>query len=91
MKIAINYKDRQLAFTAQNKTAKIKGEGIKDLLLLVSKSADKISRIELTGESRSYTFTRQVYLLVNLLKFLSGCSLEINGRAVRGQPRPVYK
>ncbi|MDH4359072.1 MAG: hypothetical protein OEV37_04040 [Candidatus Berkelbacteria bacterium] len=82
MEIAINYEDRDLAFTVQNKTAKVKGEGAKDLLLLVGKSRDKISKIKLTGESRSYTFTRQVYLLVNLLRFLSECSLKVNGREI---------
>jgi len=54
-----------------------RGEGIERLLTLLEKNQEPITAVNLKGQSPSYTFSRQVYLLVNLLRRLSGCSQEV--------------
>ncbi len=53
------------------------GEGIERLLTLIEANKEPIAAVNLEGQSSSYTFSRQVYLVVNLLRRLSGCSKKV--------------
>lgn len=75
--LIINYQDRDLDFQIKGKE-EVSGQGLKDLISHIS-SNDKIDKIEINGGSGSYTFSRQVYLLVNLLSSLNECPVYVNG------------
>lgn len=90
MKIEINYRDRALEYLIEDGSKKKKGEGVSRLLSEIEKSDKKISRIDLRGKTGSYTFSRQVYLLANILKWLSGAKLYISGKQPCGLALPDY-
>ncbi|MCX6809573.1 MAG: hypothetical protein NTZ65_02390 [Candidatus Berkelbacteria bacterium] len=87
MEIDIFYQNRELTF----KSPKESGEGFEDFLRLISENKDKITCVRLSGESKSYTFTRQVFLLVNLLKNFLDCDLYINSKKIEKEiALPIY-
>ena len=50
----------------------------------------KIKSISLSGQTKSYTFVRQIYLLINMLKSLSQANLFIDGRKINKPAFPDY-
>ena len=70
MVLTIDYHDREVNFTLLSADERFDGSGIPELLALIEKYGTMISRVEVEGSSPSYTFTRQVYLVVNVLKFI---------------------
>jgi hypothetical protein len=74
MDLKINYHDREISYFFGDKS----GSSIDGLLQDVRGA--KIKAIYLEGESPSYTFTRQIYLLVNLLRKVSAANLFLNGQ-----------
>ena len=90
MEIAIKYHDRDLDYLIKDNSKEKCGKGISCLLLEIEKSDKKISRIDLRGETGSYTFSRQVYLLANILKWLSGAELYVSDNKASGLVLPNY-
>lgn len=78
MEIKITYQDRVLKFSSPARS----GEGIDSFLKLVKKNKKKIKALHLSGQSSSFTFTRQVYLLVNLIRYLLDCDLYMDSQKV---------
>jgi len=70
MTLAIRYHDRELDFVFDGGAKVITGEGMEQLLATIKKYGTMVSRVTVEGDSPSYTFTRQVYLAANLLKFI---------------------
>ena len=91
MKIRINYSGKSLKFRLDSKKGASSGEGIATLLKWLERSEEKIASIELNGESQSFTFSRQVYLLANLLSHLSGAPLIINTVEAHKIALPEYE
>ena len=79
MVIDVDFKDRELLF----KSGEFSGDGINELLQFISENSDKVQRVDFKGDSGSYTFSRQVYLLANLLSEISESSITINSREVK--------
>ncbi len=77
-KLIINFKNRDLDFTLSGAKT-IQGSTLKDLICAVG-GGKGIESIELIGQSQSYTFLRQLYLLVNTLVYLNGCLVFLNGK-----------
>jgi len=73
MVINLKMSDHTLKFTLKGQKTR-SGEGIKRLLSLIENNQEPTVAVNLEGQSSSYTFSRQVYLLVNLLRRFSGCS-----------------
>lgn len=77
LQLIINYKDRDLEFLFKG-VRTVKGEGLKNLISKIGMNYT-IDRIDINGGSVSYTFSRQVYLFVNLLANLNRCFVCVNG------------
>jgi hypothetical protein len=90
VKIKISYSGKSLQFRLDSKKGVSSGEGIAALLKRLEKSKEKIASVELSGESQSFTFSRQVYLLANLLSHLSGAPLIISGKRSNAIATPAY-
>ncbi len=90
MEIEINYLDRKFNFVVINAKKKVRGDSIQALLACVEKSPMKIKSISLSGQTKSYTFVRQIYLLINMLKSLSQANLFIDGRKINKPAFPDY-
>ena len=90
MEIEIKYQDRNLDYLIKGGPKNKSGEGIRELLSEIEKSDKKISRISLSGETKSYTFSRQVYLLVNMLKEISDSEIFVNGKKTADFILPTY-
>ena len=92
MTIEINIEAKELSFSATGSSISISGNGMAELLAFIQKYGKMIDRVDLNGRSYSYTFSRQVFLAVNLLKSLTGCLVYYNGKKSRsGLILPVYK
>lgn len=78
--LKINYNNRDLNFSLSGDKV-IGGKGLNDLILAVGEGAT-INKIELSGQSRSYTFLRQLYLFVNSLVEFTGCEVVIEGKTM---------
>jgi len=79
MDVNVIYKNRDLEF----KSGSNSGRGLDGLLEFVKINKDEINVIEIKGESESYTFLRQIYLLANLLSEISGFEVRINGKLIQ--------
>ena len=90
MVININFHDRTLEFKSHGKYA-FRGEGLNELLAKVAKYGKMIDRVEIKGQSKSYTFTRQVYLFANILSLISISQVTVCGKPIRDKMLfPVY-
>ena len=78
MDIKITYQDRELNFSSPAGS----GKGIDSFLKLVKKNKRKIKALHLSGQSHSSIFTRQVYLLVNLTRYLLDCDLYVDSQKI---------
>jgi hypothetical protein len=88
MEIKITYRDRELNFDSPAGC----GQGINSFLQLVKKNKNEIKMLYLSGQSSSFTFSRQVYLLVNLIRYLLDCDLYIDRQKIpKGHlAKPTY-
>lgn len=57
-------------------------ESLDELIKNLNKISENLDKITLEGESESYTFSRQVYLLINLLNQLNPADVEINDKII---------
>lgn len=57
-------------------------ESLDELIKNLSKISENLDKITLEGESESYTFSRQVYLLINLLNQLTSADVEVNDKII---------
>jgi hypothetical protein len=90
MNIQLDYHDRTVRYQIGDGRNAVSGEGIESLLAAAESSKEQIEEIRVSGETKSYTFVRQIYLAANLLSWLSGSKLIIGGRRVRGIAFPKY-
>lgn len=90
MNIRLNYRDRTVCYQIGKGKKAVSGEGIAGLLGAVESSKEQIEEIKVSGETKSYTFVRQIYLAANLLSWLSGSKLIIGGRKAGGIAFPEY-
>ena len=79
MEVKINISDRTLGFKSKAHPQPINGKGLDSFLEFIQKYGKMIDRVDLSGRSPSFTFTRQVFLAVNLLSVFSGCKLYREG------------
>jgi hypothetical protein len=92
MTIEISIKAKELSYKSSDMSKDINGNGMAEFLAFIQKYGKMIDRVDLNGQSYSYTFSRQVFLAVNLLKSLTDCSVYYNGKRSRlGLILPVYK
>jgi len=91
MRIKINYCHRSLKFHLALKQGGFSGKEIPALLKKLERTQEKIERVELDGETESFTFSRQIYLLANLLSRLSGAPLIISGKKTTEPSFPDYR
>ncbi len=92
MTIEINIEAKELSYKASPVSREICGNGMAELLAFIQKYGKMIDRVDLNGQSYSYTFSRQVFLAVNLLKSLTGCLVYYNGKkSGSALVSPVYK
>jgi len=90
MVIKVNFHDRLLQFSSCGKYT-FRGEGLDELLAKISKYGIMISKVEIKGRSKSFTFTRQVYLFANIFSFILDSKVIICGRPIHGKMLfPVY-
>lgn len=89
MEIKVNFKNRDLIYSYGNK----EGKELDSLIEHIGKNKSKIERIEFIGETHSYTFIRQIYLLINILASISDFEIYLNGKKVKQfeQIFPVYR
>lgn len=85
MEVKVRYKQRGLSFTAGDQ----KGDGLDELISFLGKNKDSVSRLEIVGESGSYTSLRQIYLLANMIAALSSIEVYINSQKVEPS-EPVF-
>ena len=85
MEVKVRYKDRELSFTAGDQ----KGDGLDELISYLGKNKDGVSRLEIAGESGSYTFLRQIYLLANMIAALSSIAVYLNSQRVESS-EPIF-
>jgi hypothetical protein len=88
MKIEVTYKNRDLIF----KSPEGSGSGLDKLISFIGANKNKISQINISGESNSYTFLRQVYLMANLIREISAITFIINADKIKPNQitLPVY-
>jgi len=88
MELAINIFQRNLSFKLHNKV----GDNLDDLITVSSK--EKITSIILSGESRSYTFLRQIALFCNLTAELNDCEIILKTKSYVKMDKsiaPIYE
>lgn len=88
MELIIDISKRNLSFKVDNQS----GSGLNELIKLSSDI--KIDSIKISGESKSYTFLRQVALFVNLTARLNDCEVELRSRCfnkVGKSIAPIYE
>jgi hypothetical protein len=78
MEIKVTYQDRELNFDSPAGC----GKGMNSFLKFIRENKNKIKVLYLSGQSSSFTFSRQVYLMVNLVRYLLDCDLYINNRKI---------
>ena len=72
MNIRLDYHDRTVCYQIESRGKAVSGQSISGLLKAVEESEETIEQIKVSGETKSYTFVRQIYLVANLLGWLSG-------------------
>jgi hypothetical protein len=88
MELRIEIEDRSITYQA----GKTFGEGLEDLIKLLGEV--EIGEIVLSGESKSYTFLRQIALLVNMLIKLKQTKVELKSKSftkVEDLIFPIYR
>lgn len=88
MELKISIFKRDLSYKLDNKH----GVGLDELIRECSGVC--LDSIEITGESRSYTFMRQVALFVNLSTSLNQCRLINNSKSFKSSDNklaPIYE
>lgn len=68
------------------------GSGLSNLMSYLSQNKNKITLLEIDGQTKSYTYQRQIYLLANIVSTISAFKIKINGRIVTPDKviLPVY-
>lgn len=90
MVINVNFYDRILEFESTGEHV-FKGEGLDNLLAKVAKYGTMINRVEIKGQSRSFTFARQVYLFANVLSYISNSEVLICSKSAQNKMQfPSY-
>jgi hypothetical protein len=88
MEIKIKFSGRTIDYEVGGET----GSGIDDLIGLIGQKNDRIEKVSLSGSTDSYTLMRQVYLLMNLCRALTGCSVFVAGKkSESGELLPDYE
>jgi len=85
MKVNVTYKERELSFVS----GATSGKNLDELISFVGKNKDRIDKINITGESDSYTFLRQIYLFANMITVLAGVEVYLNSKKVLAS-HPVF-
>lgn len=88
MELNINVENKDLEYSLGS----VKGQGLD--ALIKSLGEYKFDKLSLSGESKSYTFLRQVALLVNILVKINKCSLELSSNSFSREGDlifPIYK
>lgn len=78
MELKVSYRDKEIEYKSGGK----KGEGLEGLIEFVGKAGPYLEKVEIIGESRSYTFLRQIYLFANLVAVLGEASVRINKKKI---------
>lgn len=88
MVVKILYKHRDLYLTGQKKPV-----SLQYLINYLSKNKNNVNEIKIDGQTNSFTFVRQIYLLSNLFSRISAAKVIINKERVlpNKQKLPVYK
>ncbi len=88
MVIKAKYNGRDIQFSDGSHL----GSGLSDLLSRLGKNKDKVTLLTIDGQTGSYTFERQIYLLANVFSTISGSKVKINGKEVSRNKviLPVY-
>jgi hypothetical protein len=88
MELNIEISQRELSFKVDNQLGSSLNE-------LIETASDKtIGSIRISGESKSYTFLRQVALFVNLITKLGDCRVELKSKCFsicENTIAPIYK
>lgn len=79
MEVRLKLHSRDLDFKLTQDKRTIKGNGLGGFLVILQKYGKIIERIDLSGRGESYTFSRQVYLAVNLLRSFSKSEVFVEG------------
>jgi len=88
MVVKIIYRDKNLYLLRDRS----KVLNICELLAYLSNNRMKISALNIEGETNSFTFQRQIYLLANLFSKISGAKVKINKSNIQDEILlPVYK
>jgi len=82
MDLGIRFEDKNLAFKTSGECS-LSGEGLDGILSLLEKYGTIINRVKIKGQSRSFSFTRQIYIFANLFKNISTAEVTINGRSIK--------
>lgn len=85
MEVNVTYEERKLSFISGT----TKGKDLDELISYIGKNKKSIDKVNITGESNSYTFLRQIYLFANMTAALSGIEVCINSRKVSAS-RPAF-
>lgn len=88
MELKLYLKDRQVTYELAGE----KGESLENLIKLVGKK--EFDKISIYGETKSYTFLRQVALLVNILSKTKVFDLSLNSNSFEkkaGVLLPIYE
>ena len=78
MELKVSYRDKEIEYEAGDK----RGEGLEGLIDFIGKAGSCLKKVEIIGESKSYTFLRQIYLLANMVAVLSESSVWINKKKI---------
>lgn len=87
MELKINISQRDLSFEVDNKS----GHSLEELVKIASDK--KIKLIRLSGESKSYTFLRQIALFINLTTKLNDCDIVLKSQSFKQSDKliaPIY-
>lgn len=89
MEISVHFKSRELKYFLKGSQK----EGLESLIADIGKEKEKIRKLNFIGETDSYTFIRQIYLLINVLASISDFEISLNGELVNEfeQIFPVYR
>ena len=88
MQLNLEIKDRNVEFSLEDK----KGEGIENLIKFVG--SNSFEEIIITGETKSYSFLRQIALFVNLLIETKEIKVTLRSASfnqVEGRLFPIYE
>jgi len=88
MVVKVQYSNRDLSFSSGSHS----GSGITGLLSFLGENKNKVVHLLIEGQTKSYTFERQIYLLANIVSKISGSEVKINGKEISSDKviLPVY-